>query len=197
MTSRTISRADERMEVFLARHTREPLTSIRTTDGKGNKLRDVVDPRTGFCVGVTSPTWTDGQRVIEPTGVSGNCKPEDKLTLDKATGLWYYGEHRVVVRTTDTPEGPMRTVRIAKAPASDRTGRAEKRSEAKSKIKRAPKSPSSGSSGSSTRVTYTRAEVAEYLRVKYGYTGNISNHVLRSARTAMEHDRQITDYTGR
>lgn len=197
MTNTLISKADERMETWMARHTVEPLTRIRTSDGRGGKLRDVVDPRTGYCTGVTSPTWTHGMpKRYEPEGVSGAVsKPEDNLRLDKATGLWYYGEDRVVVRTTDTPDGPMRQVRIAK----DRTRNSEARESAKAKVKRAPKGDGKTNSRdhSARPASFSREEIAAYVNTKYGYTGPLSRQIIRAARVAMTHAQQVQAYTSR
>lgn len=95
--------------------------TLTTHDRGGNRLRDVTDPNTGMCTGVTSPlTIPDGTRVINPTPVSGAksaSTPDVRFDPDNTV---YYELHRskdsdpfgMVLRTTSDPDGPLPITRV-------------------------------------------------------------------------------------
>lgn len=95
--------------------------TLTTRDRGGNQLRDVINPDTGMCTGVTSPlTIPDGTRVITPTPVSGAksaSTPDVRFDPDREV---YYDLVRtrdsdpfgLVVRTCDDQDGPLPVTRI-------------------------------------------------------------------------------------
>ena len=95
--------------------------TLTTHDRGGNRLRDVINPDTGFCTGVTSPlTIPDGKGVINPTPVSGAksaSTPDVRFHPDKEV---YYDLARnsdsdpfgLVIRTTDNADGPLPVTRV-------------------------------------------------------------------------------------
>lgn len=95
--------------------------TLTTHDRGGNRLRDVTDPETGMCTGVTSPlTIPDGTRVIHPTPVSGAksaSTPDVRFDPDREV---YYDLVRnsdsdpfgLVIRTCDNADGPLPVTRV-------------------------------------------------------------------------------------
>jgi hypothetical protein len=97
---------------------------LRTRDKSGNRLIDVVDPKSGFCVGVRSPLDCGGQHVINPTPTSGatsaQYKPYRKIDghyVDMSTvselatddPSVHYG---LVVRLTTDGDDPLQKTRV-------------------------------------------------------------------------------------
>lgn len=110
-------------------------TLIRRDKG-GNRLRDRVDPQTGFCTGVTSPLLSNGVHVLpykRPTGASG---PDVRFDSKSAR---YYDLIResdsdpigLVVRLTTDGDAslPCTRVRIVKGEKSE-SGASERNSSA-------------------------------------------------------------------
>lgn len=110
-------------------------TLIRRDRG-GNRLRDRIDPQTGFCTGVTSPMLSNGVHVLpykRPTGASG---PDVRYDSESAR---YYDLIRasdsdpigLVVRLTSDGDDslPCTRVRIVKGERSA-TGEPERNSSA-------------------------------------------------------------------
>lgn len=88
-------------------------------DKGGNKLRDVVDPTSGMCTGVTSPlTITD--RIIQPTPVSGGkSKDAPDVRFDPEKEVYYElvrnkdtDPFGLVMRTTSDADGPLPVTRV-------------------------------------------------------------------------------------
>lgn len=90
-------------------------------DKGGNKLRDVVDPVTGMCTGVTSPlTVPDGTRIMNPTPVSGGkSKSAPDVRFDPTREIYYELNRTrdsdpfgLVVRTVSDGDDPLPVTRI-------------------------------------------------------------------------------------
>src|SRR5688572_32065074 len=65
----------------------------------GQKLRDVVNPRTGFCITAVTPTFNDRGAVVRPAkGTSGGGEP---LPERDDTGRWHDPKTGLVYRLTD------------------------------------------------------------------------------------------------
>lgn len=94
---------------------------MRTHDRSGQKLRDVVDPETGFCIGVTGPMESDGTIVRAAKGISASGP--DLPERDEATGLWWVGDERLVIRTLDMGDEPIRVARLRKPTADELASR--------------------------------------------------------------------------
>lgn len=103
-------------------------------DKGGNKLRDVVDPVTGMCTGVTSPlTVPDGTRILKPTPVSGGKSKSAPDVRFEPTREVYYELQRnsdsqpfgVVVRTVADGDAllPVTRVRVVSATSPTNGGK--------------------------------------------------------------------------
>lgn len=215
MADIVITHAQLRMERLTAMRDDLPdgPARLRTRDIGGNKLVDVVNPATGFVMGVRSALESGANNTpghARP-GISASHEEAQNLPRrDEATGLWWVGPNRLVQRTIDTPEGPLKVARVVKPAVAEKL---DKRAEAASKVKRGPKDASSkgqprakAGAGSTrherTGVTGagsgpTAKEIAEYVKVKYGFTGRLTPEIRRAARVAIEHDRQVREYTKR
>jgi len=95
--------------------------TLTTHDRGGNPLRDVINPDTGFCTGVTSPlTVPDGMSVMQPTPVSGaKSASTPDVQFDPDSELYYdlvrtsdSDPFGLVIRTTSDPDGPLPVTRI-------------------------------------------------------------------------------------
>lgn len=85
----------------------EELTWLRTRDKSGQKLRDIVDPRTGYCVSVTSPL----EGPVSGKGTSGSHNAQTKRAAVEVTEArghkLYVDEDGFVCRTLDHEDGPL------------------------------------------------------------------------------------------
>lgn len=168
---------------------------LRERDRSGQKLRDVINPKTGFCVGVTGPMESDGHtvRAAKPTSGAGPALPE----YDAATGRWFVGEDRLVIRTTDTPEGPMSRTRIIK-----RDDEAYDSAPTHEKIKKSPKIRSNQAvrpAGDDKRRTrgprYTDAQIKDFLREYLGWTGPLTREIRTAAIATMIKHSTVAQYS--
>lgn len=198
MSSVKIDAAQLRAERAIA-HRADPLTTITTKDRLGNRLVDVVNPKTGFCTGVRS-AGTITETVIVPKGAA-SASHQEVLALpvyDQETGLWWVGEDRLVQRMVQTPDGPLKVARVVKASVADKLDR---RAEAAGKVKRAPKDGFKGRNSKTGRAGKGRkasrptdAQVDAYLRNKFGYAGTISAKIKRAAVSAVMADKDASRY---
>lgn len=109
----------------------ESLTGMRYRDRAGNKLRDVINPITGYCIGAESslesaPRNPVGQPV-QP-GISGTHTSYTRSAcLERREGFWT-DEDGTVIRTLDMGESPIPRSRVCtgtktvKEPRVRRTG---------------------------------------------------------------------------
>lgn len=202
-----ITRAQLRMERSIA-HRADPLTGLRRTDRGGNKLVDVVNSL-GFCVDVRSPLESAANNTPHSPKPGISVSHEEVANYpqhDPATGHWFVGKDRLIQRTIDTPDGPLSVARVVKPAVAEKL---ENRAAAASKVKRAPKSGGTASTkkpNSARRAANTggsvregsgpsMAEVRAYVKSKYGFTGKLTPEIARAARVAMEHARQVREYT--
>lgn len=156
--------------------------TLRYRDRSGQKLRDVVDPKTGFCVGVTSPMESDGiaVRAAKPTSGGGQPLPE----LDSATGRWFVGEDRLVVRTTLDGDRPLTRTRLIK-PTEEDFGTAP----TVEKIRKQPKVRAVRPAGDEAKPSSRRRgprfsdkEILDFIKHRFGVSGKIT--ITREIRTA-------------
>lgn len=202
-----ITRAQLRFERDLS-YRADPNTGLRHRDRSGNKLVDVVNPLTGFCTGTRSPLESAANNVPgQPkSGISVSQDEVEALPhYDAAKGVWFVGKQRLVQRMIDTPDGPLQVARVVKPAVAEKL---DNRAAAASKVKRAPKGGAApkraagngkrgaGNGGSSTSGP-TRAEIAAYIKSKYGFAGKITPTIAKAARVSMEHDRQVREYTAK
>lgn len=129
----------------------EQLTMLRRRDRAGNKLRDVVDPDTGFCVGVTSPL--EGR--VSGKGTSGGHTAETKRAAVEAVEVdrckVYVDEEGFVCRTLDMGDAPrpVAYVKPATPPSKERAVRNTTGRKARSTTA----TPAPGGSGAGGRIT--------------------------------------------
>jgi hypothetical protein len=172
-----------RIDEGLARHPDE--RRLRELDRSGQKLRDVINPRTGFCTGVTGPMESDGYtvRAAKPISGSGPALPE----YDSTTGNWYVGEERLVVRTTDTPDGPLARTRLVRPDEEgyDSLPTVEK-------ITRKPKIKAvrpAGDEGTRRHrrsgPRFTDEEILAFVRQTYGFRADKLTREIRTAAVAV------------
>lgn len=157
--------------------------TLRYRDRSGQKLRDVVDPKTGFCTGVTSPMESDGiaVRAAKPTSGGGTPLPE----LDSATGRWYVGEDRLVVRTTLDGDRPLTRTRLIKPTEDDydTAPTVEKiRRQPKVKAVRPAGDEQPRSNGRRRGPRFSDKEILDFIKHRFGVTGKIT--ITREIRTA-------------
>lgn len=176
---------------------RYPGTDERTLtrrDMSGQKLRDVVDPRTGFCTGVTGPMFNSGEasvRAADPTSGGGEALP----TYDRDTGLWWVGNDRLVVRTVSTPDGPLRRTRIVKAADLDEAGATpDERKAAVKAARAASRKPDSQRRQAHKGDRPNDREIAQYLRDFTGYTGPITSKIRQAAIAVIIKQRTVSAY---
>lgn len=179
-----------RIDEGLVKHPDERM--LRTHDRSGQKLRDTVNPITGFCTGVTGPMESDGHtvRAAKPTSGAGTPLP----TRDERTGLWWVGDDRLVIRTTRTPDGPLRRTRIVKSEDLDSRGRTpEERSATKRKH-----SARREANVTATRRTkadpITDEDIRKYLRRWKMDNMKLTSKIRSAARAAIQHERTVQAY---
>lgn len=163
-------------------------------DRSGQKLRDVVDPRTGFCTGVSSPMHNTDEasvRPADPTSGGGEALPE----YDRHTGRWWVGRDRLVVRTTTTPDGPLRRTRIVKAEDLDEAGATpDERKAAVKAARAASRKPDSARRTANKGNRPSDKEIAQYLRDFTGYTGPITSKIRQAAIAVIIKQRTVAAY---
>lgn len=95
--------------------------TLRTHDIGGNRLRDVINPETGMCTGVTSPlTVPDGTSVMNHTPVSGaKSKSAPDVRFDPEKEVYYElvrnkdsDPFGLVYRTCEDSDGPLPVTRV-------------------------------------------------------------------------------------
>lgn len=199
-----ITHAQLRMERSIA-HRPDPNTGLRRVDRGGNKLVDVINAD-GFCIGTRSPLESAANNVpgSPRSGVSvGYDEVQNLPRYDAEKGVWFVGKDRLVQRMIDTEDGPLKVARVVKPAVAEKL---DNRAAAAAKVKRAPKSgdakPSSASKSGRERAGGrgagngpTAAEVRAYVKAKYGFSGKLTPEISRAARVAMEHARQVREYT--
>jgi hypothetical protein len=202
-----ITQEQLRTERMFVQNRVEPHSMLRRRDLGGNKLVDVVNPMTGFCVGVRSPLESapNNTPASPRPGISVSQDEVDNYPrYDTDKGVWFVGRDRLVQRMIDTPDGPLKVARVVKPAVAEKL---DNRAAAASKVKRAPKGGAAPKRAASTRTSSsnggasgngpTRAEIAAYVKSKYGFTGKLSPQIMRAARVAIEHARQVREYTGK
>lgn len=147
-------------------------------DKGGNKLRDVVDPNTGMCTGVTSPLMVpDGTRVMNHTPVSGGkskSAPDVRFNAEREV---YYELNRskdsdpfgLVVRTVADGDALLPVTRIRVVSAQSPTG------DGKSGL---PYSPES--------VRKQNTDAARAVLAGMGYTGPLTPEIRKAALEMIE-----------
>jgi hypothetical protein len=168
---------------------------LRTRDRSGQKLQDIIDPTTGFCTGVRGPMESDGTtvRMAAPTSGGGTPLPE----RDPDTGLWWVGNDRLVIRTTDTPHGPLVRTRIIKAGTPD----FDPDMPTHQKISKTPKPrvqksvQPAGQDRPKRGPRYTDREIRDYLKTKFGYTGPLTRVIRTAAISALVKSATVAEYS--
>lgn len=205
MSEIVITQEQLRTERMFVQNRTEPNSMLRRRDLGGNKLIDVVNPMTGFCVGTRSPLES------APNNTPGKPRPgisasQDEVDnyprYDAVKGVWFVGRDRLVQRLIDTPDGPLQVARVVKPAVATKL---DNRAAAASKVKRAPKGGAAPKRQPTTRTSNggansngpTRAEIAAYVKSKYGFTGKLTPQIMKAARVAIEHARQVREYTGK
>jgi len=176
--------------------------TLRHRDRSGQKLRDVINPKTGFCTGVTGPMESDGTtvRAAKEISASGTPLPE----YDTVTGVWWMvgpdgptGD-ALVIRTTTTPDGPLRRTRIVKkdeiASGTDpRTG--EKSSKKRDSERRKHHQANRAQRADKPKpARITDIEISAYLLGKYGFVPNLTPRIRQATRAAMVHEATVKAY---
>lgn len=149
-------------------------------DFMGNKLRDTINPQTGFCNGVISPVL--GGRVGQ--GTSGSPTVESaRGYVTKRDGHYFDGLTGTHLRTLDMGDEP-----LPSAPRSNDTAPTKKpRSVAPSGSKRAVSDMSRvpGATGRDGRIT--KADVVAYLKaMAKGRPFAVTPQALKLGRAALE-----------
>lgn len=158
-------------------------TLIRRDKG-GNRLRDRIDPQTGFCTGVTSPLLANGVHVLpykRPTGASG---PDVRYDSESAR---YYDLIRtsetepigLVVRLTSDGDDslPCTRVRIIKGERSA-TGEPERKSTAPVQ--------------KSVSARKANDEAVRAILASHGYSGPIDRKMRRLALELIAYEKTCT-----
>lgn len=162
---------------------------LRERDRSGQKLKDVIDAKTGFCTGVTGPMESDGTRIraAKPTSGAGTPLPE----RDDATGLWWVGEDRLVVRTVTTPDGPLARTRVIKKDHLDESGRTpDERKPARKPVSARQQASLDNRKG----PRYTDAEIRAWVAEHTGYRGKLTRVIRTSAISCMVKAATVREY---
>ena len=162
----------------------EQLTMLRHRDKLGNKLRDVVDPNSGLCIGVTSPLegpvsgkGTAGSHTVETrrAAVEKVTVRDHKIYVDEETGF--------VIRTVDMGNGrrPVAYVKPTTPPAKER--RVRKSTGQPDVSGRRVTAP--GGTGSGGRIT--RDDCVAYIKaMAKGRPVEINQYMIENARKVLK-----------
>lgn len=163
---------------------------LRLRDRSGQKLKDVIDPRTGFCTGVTGPMEPDGTciRDAKPTSGAGTPLP----THDPITGAWWVGADRLVVRTTTTPDGPLHRTRVVKASTLNKNGHTP---DEQKRTKKPVTARQQASLASRKGPRYTDTEIRVWVAEHTGYKGKLTRAIRTSAISCMVKASTVQEYS--
>lgn len=154
---------------------------LRLRDRSGQRLRDVIDPSTGFCLGVSGPMESDGTRTRMANPISGTG--EALPIRDPRNGAWYAANGSHAVRTTVDPEGPLSRSPRQKIDASakdDRPIRSRKPDSARRQHHR------------TNRIT--DVEIAAYLKTTFGFVPPLTSRIREAARASIVKAATVAEY---
>jgi len=158
----------------------------------GQKLRDVVNPVTGFCITAVTATFNDTGAVVRPArGTSGGGAP---LPERDANGAWHDPETGLIYRLTDDGDAPLRVTRATKVSQNqmdDAPIRESMRRErpAKGTPRKRVDSPRRAVTG---RISDD--EIRAYLLRKIGFVPPLNTKVRQAARAAITKDATVLAY---
>lgn len=156
---------------------------IQTRDQVGNKLRDVINPRTGFCMGVVSPIL--GGQVNQ--GTSGSPTVEVcRGMVTKHAGLYHDQDGRVI-RTEAMGDCPLPTSKRNRdrstgtnTRSADRSGRSSAASARTPDMRNVP-------GGTGRNGSITRADVLAFIKaMAKGRPVQVTPQVYALAKAALE-----------
>lgn len=157
--------------------------TLQMRDQCGNKLRDVTDPRTGFCSGVISPLI--GGQVNK--GTSGSATVEIKRALVIREGAVYLDEEGRVIRTEAMGDSPLPTCKRNRGASNVPQTKKEPRNVALRAASGRPVDPRTVPGGTGANGEITREDVRAYLRaLSKGRPHKETPDLLRMARKALE-----------
>lgn len=158
----------------------------------GQKLRDIIDPRTGYCVNAVTPTFNQYEATVRPAkGTSGaGIEPPRR---DESTGRWYAPETGCVLRTTTDGDAPLPRTRIVKNPTLP-TPKAEPVNTKKTNSPR--RATHLAERQRARQAPLTDAMIREYLRLKYGKKiTTITPKIRQAVKAAMVHAATVKAYS--
>lgn len=166
--------------------------SVRHRDHAGNKLRDSVNTRTGFCVTARTALFNDPGAVCRPAARTSGAGVEPPRR-DQTTGRWYDPQTGHVLRTTTDGEAPLPRTRIVEEPTLPAT-------KVKRPTPKKPDSPRRAAHKAERRVIkeapLTDDMIREYLRIKYGAkVAVITPKIRRAVKAAMMHAATVKAYS--
>lgn len=156
----------------------------------GQKLRDIVDPKTGFVINSVTPTFNRYDTEIRPaagTSGAGAKLPE----RDTPTGRWFDPETGLVYRVTADGDAPLPVTRVVKvdasaqdpdAPTTEKIARRVPRAEREREVAR-PK-----------RDRITDEDIKVYLADRFGFVPPLNTKIRQAARAAIIKDRTVRAY---
>jgi hypothetical protein len=158
----------------------------------GQKLRDIIDPSTGFVVNSVTPCFNPlDPPVRAAAGVSGGgaVMPE----RDADTGAWHDPQTGHVYRLTTDGDGALSRTRVVKTATSARdhdapTTEKIRRTRPSGEPRQSSGKPKSGASSISNE------EIAAYCAEKFGYRGPLSKRIREAARAAITKHRTVLAY---
>lgn len=168
---------------------------VKTRDRSGNRLIDVVDPKTGFCTGVRSPmTIPAGQSVLPHTPVSAGVAPSGSMTQFDTEHKVYYDllngsdseKFGVVVRTEADGDNPLRCTRVRVVQAVMPHNR-----------QRNVTGDRSGKSAAQRKSVSTRVQNDQAVKavlISIGYTGTITPQVRKVVLEMIELEKTVPGY---
>lgn len=167
----------------------EQLMGLRFRDKSGQKLRDTVNPRTGFCTGVTSPL--EGE--VSGKGTSGSHNAQTrraavtKVHVPKKNCSVYVDDEGFTIRTTDMgdnlrpvgyvkpPTKPVKEPRVGKTTGGNR--------------RRVAPDTVPGATGANGRIT--RDDCLAYIKaMAKGRNVNITDALIADARKVLTSKRK-------
>jgi hypothetical protein len=157
----------------------------------GQKLRDIIDPRTGFCVNAVTPTFNQydsGMRMAKRTSGAGKETPR----RDESTGRWYDPETGYVCRETTDGDAPLPRTRIVENP----TLRTPKAEPVNTKVDSPRRATHLAERKRAKQAPLTDDMIREYLRLKYGKKiTKITPRIRQAVRAAMVHSATVKAYS--
>lgn len=157
---------------------------IQTRDQVGNKLRDVINPRTGFCMGVVSPIL--GGQVNQGTSCSATVEVSRGMVERDNAGLYHDQDGRVI-RTEAMGDCPLPTSKRnrdrstgTQTQSAGRSGRSSAASTRTPDMRNVP-------GGTGRNGSITKADVHAFIKaMSKGRPVQVTPQVYALAKAALE-----------